>query len=291
MKEDLKISVINFTYRMGGIDMLVDCLKQQDYKNWELLMVDDYPGRNVEDYLTENDIPVGFYGKSKKQCYPDTPFKQCNAWNTALQHATGDIVISFIDYQWMPKWSLSRWNEIYQDKMDTLIAACYLELGYSGEMVKGDISAFDPPFEGWDMEMFHDRFYHDISINPPKGWVVPRIYIGPPEMGAGPWEFFYSAAPMEFWDKVNGADERGDYAHAYLHLVPQWQAFLHGYKFLVDEKNWCYAVRHHDWDFIDPKMWYYTRTGKDTIDWNTYKWSMRSPNCFNLKEERLKNAN
>jgi glycosyltransferase involved in cell wall biosynthesis len=101
-----KITVVYMTYRPGGMDLLSHALANQDYKNYELIVIDDYPGRNLRGYLEEKGIPVTYYGPMKEKVLKDTTYSQANVLNTALLYATGDILVVYNDYSWIPPESL-----------------------------------------------------------------------------------------------------------------------------------------------------------------------------------------
>lgn len=279
----MSITVLYWTYRPGGFDLLVDGLKRQTYKDWELVVVDDCPGRDMTKYLEDNDMPLAYCGPSKKKQYPDTPFNQCNAINTGLLHASCDILLSYTDYQWIPCGALARWDEFYKGRNKTLVSGVGIDIGYTGGFDVGEESIFSPQFTGWDEELLHNSArFKRVYINDPSGVVVPNIMFGL----AGPWELFYGAAPMELFEETNGIDERADGAGALPMFLPMKQAHELGYKFEVDMSNYCYMIDHKHWYVGNSKQWYVMRTASDNISFNTYDWEIPAPNTFNLIKDR-----
>lgn len=308
----MKLSVIYPTNRLGGFDMMIDCLKNQTYKDWELIVIDDYPDRNLRDYISEQGIPITYYGKSKEKTYGDTPYPFSNVFNSGLLQATGDIVVFFQDYQWIHPDSLERWNTVYQDKMDTLITAIGIEISYIGQFQSGLISIFVPPFTGWGTytEPNGGRFIRSANTTPgySDGLFIPgrnlitrsntNLFADgfSPETSPGmeiPYEFFYGAFPMEFLEKINGFDERGDYHVEFTHRVVVHQAMKLNYKFMVDLGNYCYYVDHRSWAMFnegrDGNMWNATeRSERNSIRWNDVDWDKPNLNNFDLKRDRRK---
>jgi len=307
----MKLSVIYPTNRLGGFDMMVDCLKNQTYQDWELIVIDDYPGRNLRDYIEEQGIPVTHYGKSKEKFYKDTPFPFSNVFNSGLLQATGDIAVFFQDYQWIPPNSLERWNAIYMGRMDTLITAIGKEISYIGNFKPGEISIFDPPFDGWKVftEPDSGRFIRTAMTTPgyadglfiPGRDLIARAHTNvfnsgfSPETSRGmdlPYEFFYGAFPMEFLEKINGFDERCDYSGEFTHRVVIQQALNLGYKFIVDFENYCYYINHRGWKMFDEgkngNMWYAMEGegSRDKLKWNEVDWGKPNLNNFDLKRDR-----
>lgn len=307
---NLKLSVIYPTYRMGGFDMMIDCLKNQTYKDWELIVIDDYPGRDLKDYIAEQGIPITYYGKSKEKTYDDTPFAFSNIFNSGILQATGDIVIFFHDYQWISPQSLERWNAAYQNNMDAIITAIGKEISYRGKFKSGLISIFDPPFNGWEsfMEPGIGRFVRSAFTTPGCGdgvFVPGRNLIArtgtnvftnefSPETSVGmelPHELFYGAIPMKFLEDINGFDERCDYSREFVQRVMMYQAMARNYKFIVDVGNYCYYINHREWKMFNEgrtdNMWHATKNkGVDKLKWNDVNWNVSNLNNFNLKQDR-----
>ena len=273
----MTISLIYWTYRMGGFDLLVEGLKHQTFKDWELIVVDDCPGRNMTKYLEDAGMPLAYCGPAKKKQYPDTPHGQCNAINTGLLHASGDTILSVTDYEWLPSDALAKWDEFCSTRPKTLFSGAGIDIRYTGEFKSGDASVFDPPFTGWS-----DSRFERANINSPIGVVVPSIMFGP----CGPWEVFYGGAPMELFDETNGLDERADCGGALVMFVPMMQAHVLGYNFEVDPANYCYMVDHKNFAFGDPKEWYVMRKHKDSGDYKSYTWTIPAPNEFNMRDDR-----
>jgi FkbM family methyltransferase len=283
MKE-FEISLVYLTYRPGGFDLLADGLKRQVYKNYELIVVDDYPGRDASTYLHEQGLPLSYYTEGKKKCYKDTPFGQVNAMNTGLLHAAGELVIFMHDYQWLPSGALGRWNEYYQDKMKTaLTSGVGVEVSYRGGFKTGNISIFDPPFVGWQpiIEPSLGRFYRS-NVTTPNGVWNPGIS----NPNDPPFENFYMAMPMEYLEGVNGFDEREDYNHQFPLYGNFRQAELNGYKVMVDVGNFCYYLNHRGWQLEDPKLWHVTKVARNTKYHGGVVWEKISPNSFNVKSDR-----
>jgi FkbM family methyltransferase len=283
--KDFEISLVYLTYRPGGFDLLADCLKRQIYKNWELVVVDDYPGRDVSSYLTEQGLPLSHYTDSKKKCYRDAPFGQVNAMNTGLLHASGELVVFMHDYQWIPGNALGRWNIYYQDKMKTTLASGVgIEVSYRGGFKTGNISIFDPPFNGWQpyVEPALSRFYRSAV----SGGGIWNPGVSNPN--DPPFENFYAAFPMEYLDNVNGFDEREDYNHQFPLYGNVRQAELNGYKVTVDGDNIIYYLMHRGWQLDDPKLWHVVKVAKNTKYHGGVVWEKISPNNFDVKSERPK---
>src|SRR6516164_1352500 len=94
----MKLSIIHLTYRPGGLGIFLHSLNhQKSPPDYELIIVDDYPGRpergQVKDYCTHLDIPLVWHGPSKEKSYPKTYQGLLNAMNTGAMQASGNYVL------------------------------------------------------------------------------------------------------------------------------------------------------------------------------------------------------
>ena len=265
-KNKLKLSLIYFTYRPGGFDMLINSLTKQTYTNYELIVVDDCPDRNLEEYLKNKGIPVSWYGPSKAKTYPDTPFNQVNAINTGITHATGDVTILIEDYTWLTPDSLERWNNVYATMPNTVLTmTAAVVWNYKKPEVMGDVSVWRKEFNG------------DFSKCSLKSLWVAGIY------DDNPWDWYYSAVPMDAWRLMNGLDERFDYWRGYPGTYFAKQCKMNGLRFYLDITHLVHVFDHHEWVFGDRKQWHIRQKDEDNA---TYKsltaLYSRCPNNFNL---------
>lgn len=263
---DYKLTLCFFTYRPGGFDILADSLKRQTYKNYELIVIDDYPNRNLKSWLEEQNIPVAYYGPMKEKVLKDTTYSQANIMNTALLYATGDIFIICNDYQWLPPNSFERWNNYYNAiGLSCLVSACCIEYWCNNPSLIGDISVWEQPFSS--------SKFMELPI---KQTQIPIEF-----------ETFYTAIPTQYLLDINGFDERADYWCVFFYQSIKAQAKLNGLFTMVDREHFVKAIDHRPWTIGDSKLWYITRTGGPEIR-DSPTWEKVSPNKFNLKELRMK---
>ncbi len=226
------ISLIVLTYRPGGLDLLADSLvgtHKTTHTDWELVVIDDFPGRvqrgDAAKYLRDRGLPLGYYGHSKPKTYEDTKSGLCNASNTALIHARGDWTVWLSDYTMLPPYWLLQW-EYHLDRIE----------GRKWMMSGSAIEYYAPKPAAPD----------DI-----KTWQTP-----PQMVAKKPWvplefETFYYGAPIEFFEQINGLDERADHCHCWPVSSTIAQARLLGYELNVSQEVVCHMVDHRMWD--DPE--------------------------------------
>jgi glycosyltransferase involved in cell wall biosynthesis len=232
------ISLVYLTYRLGGFDLLLDSLKKQTVKTgWELIVVDDYPDRDLSMLFEEDDIPLGWYGKSKVKKHADTRFGVANAMNTGYLHAKGDVIVYVHDYSWLNENAMKLWQEAFATERRKLVVGIGNEYNYVGEFALNGYSVFNPPYTATPKEGETGRFvkYHQ--------WIPEEF------------EMFYSGYPREFMEAIDGFDEMCDYDITLDYPTVVAQAKALGYKLEVDELNWVNIVNHREWTIGNDKMW------------------------------------
>lgn len=261
------ISLILCTYRPGGLDLFANSFAGNE-TDYEVVVVDDHPGR-VErgtglTYLKERGINVGWYGKSKPKSYP-TKGGLHNAMNTALLHVKGEYTVWISDYTmaakgWQHQWNLMR--QIHPGKV----------------LISGGAVVYRAP----KPTKLTDTLTYDPS-NPPE--IAPEF-----PWVAGVFETFYWGAPIEYFEEINGVDERGDHCHCWPVSSTIAQAKQLGYKLVVDGSIACHMINHRPWDTPEEKnpvgeegLWRITE--KQGIP-EEPEWTVPSPNPFDLKASR-----
>ena len=113
------ISIIYVTKRPGGYDILFNCLREQTYQNYELIIVDDVLDERKEkllSYAKEKGIKLKIATKSKRKTFEDTKFGIANALNTGYILSKGKYVLTIMDYAWMPKTLLESIKNFYSER-------------------------------------------------------------------------------------------------------------------------------------------------------------------------------
>ena len=230
------ISLVYFTYRAGGFDLLAESLFRQDKTDWELIVVDDYPDRDVSQELLRMGLPLAWYGQSKPKKYTDAKWGVANAMNTGFEHSKGDIILYVHDYSWLYSNALRRWEEVFKGDRKKLVVGVGDEFEYRGLFDVKDWTVFYPVFVSHSL-LADGRFefYHH--------WIPEEF------------EMFYSAYPREFLEATCGFDEKCDYDIASDYPTIVATAKRLGYKLEVDKRNVVNIVNHRQWDLGNRKMW------------------------------------
>lgn len=217
------LSVVYLSYRPGGIDLLGESLRGCT-GSWELIVVDDHPGRIgrgvATSYLRDDcGLPLTWHGESK----PKIALSRgalANAMNTGAMRCSGSTVLFLHDYTLPPS---------------TLVADWLAAIDRHGPkmMIHGvaiEMSAPKPITD--DVKTWADK----VVPIPERPW-VPAAF-----------ELFYLAVPMRFLELINGVDERGDHCGPTILNALTMQARLLGYDFIVDERLVLKMIDHRVWE-------------------------------------------
>lgn len=266
------ISLVLCTYRPGVFDLLAHSVTATK-GDWELIVVDDMPGRverkTVPKFLMEKGIPLGWYGPSKPKSYPDAKGGLCNAWNTALSHARGDFIVFVSDYTLLPASWLLEWENLRKFWGDKTL-------------ISGGAGVFSIPKPNlWDDVL------SGVSLGQ-MAFLWPWV--------AWHWESFYCGVPMAFYKVCNGMDERADHCHCWPVSSDVARAKKLGYRLTVVPELACIMLDHRSWDNESEKapagcggegLW--RITDKQSIE-KEPEWDVPAKNAgWSLAEERRKN--
>ena len=95
------VSIVVPTIRVGGLDVLLNSLNGQTFKNFELILIDgifDYRHELISNKLEKFDFKI-VHKPPFNNPFPINSF--CKFANTGLVHANGEIVLFVTDYTWL----------------------------------------------------------------------------------------------------------------------------------------------------------------------------------------------
>ena len=203
-----KISVVILSDKFGGLDITVDGLKKQTFKDFEVLLIDElYEKRKglVTDYFVENGIADFRHLPIERNLLLWRTF--CAATNTGIIHAeTEDCVVTLCDFLWIPPEFLGNAWQLHEAFKGKAAFSGFKHWSRSPPVTRPDnpIQIHERPFDGTKYE-FHFYMNHEPSpalepdlaqalLNTDHSWIAQDVM----------------AFPMEGLVRVNGYDERYD---------------------------------------------------------------------------------
>lgn len=283
------ISLCYLTIRPGGFDLLADSFPNpytDGYvlDGYELVVVDDYNKGfrgvrgKVQEFLLEKKIKLGWYGPSKPKAYPETLCGFANAVNTAVVHAKGDYLVFLCDFTTLPRNWLDQWTQLrkeyekeYQRRF--LLTGGGLVYGAPKPVAYDDIKTWPGQEEIWE-----------------KRWEICKWAWQP-----HPLETAYWGAPIEFFEEINGVDERTDHSMAWNISSLEFQAKELHYELLFPSELRCNMMDHRVWDSSHEKLnaglglWRMPGEVRSLLEIPV--WQQPSPNPYSLKDLRKENKN
>lgn len=256
-KHSPAISLVYMTYRPGGLDLLAESLYQQPPSLYELILVDDFPGRVqrglVTDHFLSRGIPLHWHGVSKPHSLPkERKNGLANAMNTGAAHARASHVIFISDYVWLPPGQVVQWiASIKSYQPNTLISGV------------GSVVTSEPPHCHGDISIWHGAGYPGCArhIHEETEEWIPRVF-----------ETFYYSHPMVLLERTNGIDEWCDCGHiSWSMQVVELQGRFHGYHLVVDRRLRVIVVNHRLWKEANKELWHAEEMSeKDTFIKHTF---------------------
>lgn len=284
------ISFVYLTNRPGGLDLLALSMTKQipgldevseetqkqfkDAKvDWELIVVDDWPGRQdrgiAPAYLSSVGLPLSWYGRSKPKWYRDSRQGLANAMNTGLVVARGKYVVFVHDFSMVPSWAPAAWLHYFECNPRSLLHGVAM------------IYKAKPSDTNDDIFTWKDNAY---EMTQERIWFPDKF------------ELFYLGLPMRFAEKIGGIDERGDYCGYWNLDSLSTQAHILDYDLKIMSALYCWQIDHRQWGTPVEKMLVTQRLFDnlwkgwgDVTSLRTFPcWTVPSMNGFSLKEEREK---
>lgn len=269
----MKLTFVYMTIRAGGLDLLTACLREQtDPGDWELIVVDGFPGRvergEAECWMASNGLPLKAYVAPKPKTFPWSRTGFANAINTGALHASGEFVVYLHDYTVYPPDMVKLWRAVLSNTDGrTLVHG-----------VGQDLLAPEPDALS-DVQTW---------INQPgfryRGDWVPEVF----ELG-------YFAVPVRYFEEGNGVDERADFCFCYATRAVVAQARRLGYALRVEKGLVCGMIDHHVWEKeVDRKKFHVKSHWRIPGEFSDVpeepRWTGWAANPYNMAAERAKIA-
>lgn len=222
--KSVKLTVYTPTIRRGFWNIMADNLSKQTYRNFEWIIVDDYPkdrSDTAREYAEKYKLDIK-YVRGKKRKVQRT-YGLCNANNTVLEHATGEVLVFLQDFILIPLDGLEQIATLYRKNPDCLQALpdMYFSPSITPDKEKEDW------FNG-KTEVIGDFIRQNIRIQN----LGLRYTENPLD-----FEQNWGAVPIKIAKELGGWIEATDEGLGYDNTEFAYRGLKMGYKILIDENN------------------------------------------------------
>lgn len=229
--QDVKVTIFTPTIRKGWWNIMSDNINKQTYKNIEWIIVDDYPENRehiAKEYATKYNLDVR-YLRGKKRKIKRT-YGLCNANNTALEAAKGEIMVFLQDFVLMPLDGIEQIVTLYKRNPTALqgLPDMYFYSKDKPDTTKEDW--FDGKTDEVGEYIRQNIRIANLGLRPTSS---PMDY-----------EQNYGAIPVKVARELGGWWEFFDEALGYDNTEIAWRAQQKGYEIIIDETNVAICLDH-----------------------------------------------
>jgi glycosyltransferase involved in cell wall biosynthesis len=239
--QETKLTVFTPTIRSGFWNLMAENLSRQTYKNFEWLIVDDYPEDRkaiADKYAKKYGLSIRYLrGKKQRSQYN---YSLIQADNQAIYNATGDLIVWLQDFILLPPFGLERLAEVHRRYPNSLIAPVDQ---YNRMSVKPDLDSKEDWFHG-ETKVIGQFLRKNIRIKQEDLHYSYNPY---------DFEMNIGAIPTKIARKLNGLWEFQDDGLGYNNTEIAFRALKIGHPILVDERLravcldlWEYLAGHEE---------------------------------------------
>ena len=218
----MKISVVSPTIRKGGLNMLAECLMKQTFKDFEWIVVTrclDFWDQKV---TIPHNVTLIWEPKKREGDY----YNLNKAWNAALKHCSGELVVNIVDFTWIVPNTLEKFWTNYKANPKSCISG----IGHQyKEVVNGKPEGI---------------VWRDPRARTDQGTFY-RVY--PTEI-----ELCVASFPRQMVFDIGGFDEEFDKYAALSEKEAMYRAEKLGYEMYLDQTQEYRALHHprlnKEWD-------------------------------------------
>lgn len=229
--KSVKLTVYTPTIRRGFWNIMADNLSKQTYKNFEWVIVDDFDTDRSEiakEYATKYSLNIRYLrGKPRKI---KRTYGLCNANNTVLAEATGDVIVFLQDFILIPLDGLEQIATLYRKNPDCLQALPDMYFSPRIEPNKESEDWFDG-----NTDVLGEFIRQNIRIQN----AGLRYTNNPMD-----FEQNYGAIPTKIARALGGWHEFFDEGLGWDNTDIAYRALQSGYKILLDETNIAVCIDH-----------------------------------------------
>lgn len=236
--QDVKVTIYTPTIRKGFWNIMSDNINKQTYKNIEWIIVDDYPDNRehlAKEYATKYNLNIR-YLRGKKRKIKRT-YGLCNANNTALEAAKGEIMVFLQDFVLMPTDGIEQIVTLYKRNPRALQGLP------------------DMYFYSKDKPNTNSEDWFDGKTDEVGQFIRQNVRIA--NLGLRPsnnpmdYEQNYGAIPVKIARELGGWWEFYDFGLGFDNTSIAYRALQAGYEIIIDETNVAICLDH--WEALRGK--------------------------------------
>jgi hypothetical protein len=213
----MKVTVISPSIRPKGLDIVLQSLKNQTFKDWEWLIGSSFDPKIKEARWVKDDFKDGYWTLNR-------------IYNKLFKEAKGDILVSWQDFIWAPPDALQKFvNKVTET--GGLVSGVGDQYDSLNKYGKPEIPIWWDPRKRTDFGAFYKVYPGDVEWN-------------------------FAAFPKKAVFDVGGMDEGLDFLGVsgdQLQIVNRMDDF--GYKGYLDQTNESFTLRHGREDFGGEDEW------------------------------------
>lgn len=230
-----KLTVYTPTIRKGFWNLMANNLSMQTYKNFEWIIVDDFPedrSKLAKEYADKYTLDIKYVrGKPRKV---QRKYGLCNANNTVLDYATGEVLVFLQDFILIPEDGLEQIAILHKKNPDCLLALP--DMYFSSKVPVNKES--EDWFNG-ETDVIGEFIRQNIRIQN----LGLRFTENPMD-----FEQNYGAIPVKIAKELGGWHDWYDFGLGWDNTSIAYRALMAGYKILLDETNVAICIDH--WPFL-----------------------------------------
>lgn len=238
VEQTVKLSVYTPTIRKGFWNIMADNLNKQTYKNFEWIIVDDYPedrSKIAKEYAEKYNLDIK-YTRGKERKIKRT-YGLCNANNTALALATGEVLVFLQDFILMPLDGLEQIATLYRRNPTALQGLP--DMYFS---IKGDVDTEKEDWFNGNIDVVGEFQRQNVRI--------ANLGLRPTN-NPRDFEQNYGAIPVKIARELGGWWEFYDFGLGYDNTSIAFRALQAGYPIIIDETN--VAICLDIWPYVKGK--------------------------------------
>lgn len=230
------VSIITSTIRQGWWNIMAHSLSKQTYKNFEWIIVDDFPKDRSElakVYARKYGLDIKYLRSKERKVKRN--FGLVNADNTAIEHAKGELYVWVQDFIMLPPTGIEQLVDLYNHNPNSLLAPC--DVYYEP---KGEINKESEDWFSGSLDVIGKFMRKNIRIQN----MGMRRSTNPYD-----WEMNYGAAPARIVKELGGFWEFYDFGLGFNNTDLAYRSILLGCDIIVDDTNVAVCIDH--WNALE----------------------------------------